>query len=433
MMVPMVRPPVFERMTMLYEDDEIWLRLQIREFVFRFASVLGMDERWLASMQNVQGDWRMRHLATRVVFRVLCVLQSGHVEPKAVQLAAQRVLHSWAADAGLQTGSSKLGKEKLVMLGEMIDRKGMSHQRWQDVMDLVVANAKANQEKTKKTMTKEPSSSPIPTQHDSDDDENDNGDEENQKEEQLDPLLLKLVQRLTDFDKLRLLQMVLELALCSDALRTDMVQAAKTVRVLEDDLKQEKKQFDMDDLRDKAQRNRWLEQLDQFRLLGMTDKVHQTQIDLDKVDADIVHRSLSMARQQRDVLVAHCRADPRLVPLITPWDNNQYWLFMDLTIAAAQPPSPQTLALQEPHWFQGVVVIGHDPCDLENNKNDQNDAKMDTDRAWMAIHGLPQLQQLDKWLAAHYQTCSSEEQANYKAFKQPLARRMQYIKLLPEL
>ncbi|ORX51997.1 hypothetical protein DM01DRAFT_1384247 [Hesseltinella vesiculosa] len=432
---PPVIAPVAQRLSLVLSEEEIWIRLQIREFVFRFADVLGLDDRWLLSMQNVQGDWRLRHLTLRLVYRVLCIFYSN---ASPLQKTTRQILQEWAADVNM-SHHLPFSKERLVMLGELIDRRGMSQARWADVQTLLTAADRASgsdydddeasdddDSESDSDANSEDTAMTDPHSESESDYEPDGAPNHESDEEEERDLLAESPATLTDLEKLKLLQMTLDLTLSTDAIRQEIANASRPVKELEIELHQYTRQFDKDDLRDKAQRSRWLEQLEKQRKKGKKGQAmaEETQHDLDRIDDTIRTRARDMARKKQKVMVAQSRADPRLECLTTPWNGNDYYIFHDLSMTSS-PSSKQATASSEDNeecWGRGVMIHGLD----HSNKTPGR-------KRWWFLHGVSELKQLDKWLDSQYAMYAFEDESTFASFKQHLSRRVQYIKLLDHL
>ncbi|CEG76505.1 hypothetical protein RMATCC62417_11396 [Rhizopus microsporus] len=89
-------PPKLTPIQLMYSQQEIWIRLQIREFMFRFGHLYDFDHSILSPLQNVQGDWRMKRFGATIVWKCLVLLRAGSFElPTQVIQLAKMIINKW--------------------------------------------------------------------------------------------------------------------------------------------------------------------------------------------------------------------------------------------------------------------------------------------------------------------------------------------------
>ncbi|KAI8144170.1 hypothetical protein BJV82DRAFT_608566 [Fennellomyces sp. T-0311] len=147
-----IAPPQLTRIHLLYSEEELWIRLQIREFVFRFGEYFDIDGRATASLQNVQGNWRLKRLAVNLAWQLLTNMENGLIdatmlEPpprnsvianaRTIQQMGARVIHEWMEQYGLNNNKYLEKEAARVAFVENLERDGLSADHWEDLIDIL--------------------------------------------------------------------------------------------------------------------------------------------------------------------------------------------------------------------------------------------------------------------------------------------------------
>ncbi|KAI8968361.1 hypothetical protein BDF20DRAFT_916899 [Mycotypha africana] len=162
-----IKPPELKPIVLLYTQEELWVRLQIREFLFRFGDLYKVDYRILANLQNAQGDWKIKRLGAYIVWLFLTTLSStssshydvpqnsfssGHPSTQNTAAAAaaaatgeeaitlpqkaRKILKDWITEKKLSKYYVDAVSRQQALL-EILYLEGMSGKRWQDIAELL--------------------------------------------------------------------------------------------------------------------------------------------------------------------------------------------------------------------------------------------------------------------------------------------------------
>ncbi|ORZ15846.1 hypothetical protein BCR42DRAFT_416019 [Absidia repens] len=459
-----ISPPPFSHIPLAYSEEETWLRLQIREFLYQFGDTCQIEPRIIMGLQNVQADWRIRRLSGVLVWQTLKVIgvtsnngQEGNTGNNnlisdQIRRLARDIINSWATDFGLTRTAIPNTNERLGRAGEIMTAKGMNCSRWQDVAELL---AKANY-KNLPIPTTTSTTEPVDVQtgdndddgdHSGSDGESDDGEEAmdtSSEYEDSDHEVEKFRELrrspLSTEQELRLVQMVLDLLLMHGKIRQDMMDtvAVKDLRAADEELRNATRLFEAEDLRRKSNRSQLKMRIDQFRALGDKDMCQALENELKDLCQSIESHRAQMDRTLLDALAAQLRfSKKRLQRLITPWDGNEYWLFHDLlTPQQHYDGNRAEKNCKERWWAHGVVLIGRCPT-LEDEQ--EQEQEQEQKRRWWHLDGIDNIQKLDKWLA---NTVTNKKQKgmdwalwdtaakDIDAFRTLLAQRIDYLRLL---
>ncbi|KAI7885037.1 hypothetical protein K492DRAFT_204291 [Lichtheimia hyalospora FSU 10163] len=150
-----IAPPSFTRIPLQFTEEEIWARLQIREFVFRFGEHFNIDSRVITSMQNVQGNWRIKRLSINIALELLQSMEQGYIEtPVSSTLATQeiyfnhartmqaigtQVMREWMEDRGLTDSKYMTADVARITFVEELERDGLTASHWEDLGFVLLA------------------------------------------------------------------------------------------------------------------------------------------------------------------------------------------------------------------------------------------------------------------------------------------------------
>ncbi|KAI8086387.1 uncharacterized protein BX664DRAFT_315581 [Halteromyces radiatus] len=443
-------PPYFKRISLACSEEEIWIRLQIREFLYRFGDICQWDARTVASLQNVQGDWRIRRLSGLLVWRALLIIgerrrntgQEGNgnhhnnnsLINQDVQCMARQLTNRWATEFGLKRTFILNNKERMERAGEMLSRKGMNCHRWQDVAELLaltgcknlpIPTLNAMEEDQDENMD-----TAMDTSSDNEDDDDDDDDEIDIKDE-IKKYRAKGTSPLSTKEELHMIQLLLDILLLDGTIRQQMTDTTKEIKSLEDDLKNFRKTFQLNDAQQTSYANQLLERMEQFRALGNQEMYNTLQQELDDLRTSMQLNQKEMDKKELMVMTSRMRSDKRLQRLMTPWDKNEYWLFHDLlTVQQHLDGHMVDHSSTEPFWAHGVIIIGKDP-NLETGEQGRI--------GWWYISGIKAIQKLSKWLGDSLSNQKQQDvnkdimetvDGDVKSFRLQLSQRIDYLRLL---
>ncbi|SAL97395.1 hypothetical protein [Absidia glauca] len=467
-------PPRFTRITLLYPEDEIWTRLQIREFLYHFGSVCQLEPRLITSLHNVQDNWRIRRLSAAILWQALIMIgdyakgnkktassttsngttgnnntstsssnnNTNNISSNynttsqiksSVQTQARRTVNAWGSELGVTKQSATAPtKAQLDRIGELLAMKGMTAHRWQDVAELLAMADFRNLPVPTFTSTTETDSD-----EDTDEDEEMDGSDDSEDSDSDDDIDLEIKKfralgrsPLTAKEELMMVRMLLDLLLLDGQLRRHMSETAKDARMLEDELRQVKKATEAETIRYHSTRHQLEGRIEQLvRFGGDASSLHQ---DLEDLNTTYQQRQAELYEQAMHLSSSLSRSSNRRPHyLVTPWDGNEYWLFNDLFTPQQHKDGT---AMADTYWGHGVIAIGRSP--------EQQQEKETTKRKWWHISGISNIQTFDKWLTSHYYMYQQEGALDTTAwasletqiieFRNHLVHRMDYLWLLEQ-
>ncbi|KAI9250040.1 hypothetical protein BY458DRAFT_525039 [Sporodiniella umbellata] len=127
-------PPKLSPIDLLYSEQELWNRLAIREFIFRFGHLYGLDGCTLGPLQNAQGDWRLQRLGGPLLWTCLRRVTTGVFDdlPKATVEGARALTRRWMDEHALDQIYDSTGEQQEAFLS-ILQQEGMTRDRWRDV------------------------------------------------------------------------------------------------------------------------------------------------------------------------------------------------------------------------------------------------------------------------------------------------------------
>ncbi|KAI9316104.1 hypothetical protein BX666DRAFT_1878675 [Dichotomocladium elegans] len=121
----------------MYPEEEIWTRLQIREFAFRFGDHFELDSRTVASLQNLQGNWRIKRLSTSLAWKLVTSMEAGLIELPLLQRLGSTIVYQWMEERGLINNKYLAEDAARIAFAEALDRDGLSVRQWQDLVGVL--------------------------------------------------------------------------------------------------------------------------------------------------------------------------------------------------------------------------------------------------------------------------------------------------------
>ncbi|KAL0089473.1 hypothetical protein J3Q64DRAFT_1728778 [Phycomyces blakesleeanus] len=384
-----INPPELVPVTLLHSEEEIWVRLQIREFIYRFDEICAIEPRILATLQNVQCDWRVKRLAATLVWHCLLIISTSYYEtgatsnktiPKNIGLdhlaggshyaphMAARIIEVWIEEEGLD--DPMIHREERDAAFKMIlQREGMSAKRWQDVGEMLAAAGFGDL--------------PVPTFRDSKASTEDEWQEVSKVIQRF-RRLKRQASPLTSLDELGMVQRLLEMLLFDVKVREQLNDSSKGLKEKELVLKNERKTYQQEDSRNKVKKNGLLSRVSQLRAVGKDTMRLEAEGELEQLEVTIRDSRADMEAKELAFMIAKQRAEKRLQCAGTDNTGNTYWLFSDL-LAPPMERVGHSYGNSEAWWAHGVVVVG--PGFTGG-----------TEIAWWRLEGIENMVQLEKYL-----------------------------------
>ncbi|KAI8339437.1 hypothetical protein BC941DRAFT_420479 [Chlamydoabsidia padenii] len=427
-----IQPPEFSSISLVYPEEEIWTRLQIREFIYQFGDICQLEPRVIQSLQNIQGDWRIRRLSAILVWQALVIIgnfsmgnnnnSNNSSIDSDIQRSARQIANNWATDFELTRTAIPNTKERLERTGELLSKKGVTCDKWQDVAELLakadfkdlpiptsnlVDSLDVSMEDQLEASSSSSSSSSMDFEN-----EYDTVDYQIKK--------FRALKRspLSTQEELHMVEMLLDLVLLDGRVRQQIMEATKHTKATKDF----KIAFNLQ--RHQLNLNR---QMDTY-IHGAQDTSKETCLEVTSLERNVL-----------EAMVATMRSDKRLHRLITPWNGNEYWLFHDLLSPQQHIDIKATEQhYQEPYWAHGVIMIGK--CPTRNDETGETTNVDQQQRGWWYLYGTNAMRKLDSWLA----TCLHTEKSkgtieknildtasdDIKLFRAHLAQHIEYLGLL---
>ncbi|GAA5805071.1 hypothetical protein HPULCUR_010584 [Helicostylum pulchrum] len=411
-----INPPELTEINLLYSEQEIWTRLQIREFIFRFGEIYGFENRLLTSLQNVQGDWRIKKFGAYIVWQFLIILNNTtnyeltleETEDSIPQLA-KNILNGWISDKKLDNLYFDKEGKHLALL-QALNTEGMTGRRWQDIAELL-AVAQVND-------------IPVPTSRDitsKDIDKMDiDDDDDNDEQSRLDATI-KRYQKSTNRnllsieDELKMINMLLELLLYDTQIRQSLVAAGqkamtKELRDLELDFKKYQKDWKRENLANLMNRTNLSNRLHQLQATkGKDQELKQVQIELDALETLIRDQDQDLSKKQLELYIYTQKQEKRLKSLGSDMLGNEYWLFNDILDHLNNATDYRN---NEPYWAYGIIIIGPG-------------FKKDERRKWWFVKGNEDIKLLKDWITN--ESKKHTENADLKRISTGIEERIKYL------
>lgn len=396
--VKMVDPPELEKLEMKYSEEDLWIRLQIREFVFRFGEIYGLDDRMLSNLQNVQGDWKIKKLGAYLVYHVLSILsQSTEYDPPLMTIStetipqkAKSILDEWVKDKKLTKYYLDNQSINQALLDILI-AEGMTNRRWQDTAELLVL---AEYEVL-----------PIPTHckknendniHDDDDYDAMDIDEEEELERQIERFrkTVRNTALISPQVEMRLLNMLLELLLHHTQLRQSLRapnhfgSVNKEVRDMVVELRKFVKEYNVEASQNKSKRYKLTSRINQLMAVrGKREELKSAQIELDELETIIRDERMNLETKKIQLNMSIAKSQKRMESAGVDILGNEYWIFNDLLDHLNNASDYRN---SEPCWAYGIVIIG---------PGFNHPEKQETQ--WWCIKGIKNMTHLLNWVKQH--------------------------------
>ncbi|KAI9481139.1 MAG: hypothetical protein EXX96DRAFT_565561 [Benjaminiella poitrasii] len=416
--------PELNCVDLLYSEEEIWIRLQIREFIFRFGGLYDFDSRLLNSLQNVQGDWKIKRLGAYIVWKFLVILStSGQFElsqssltEETIPQRARKILNDWMMEKKLFRLYLDTASRHQALL-DILNVEGMTGKRWQDIAELL---ALADLQDL-----------PIPTSRDIQNinanvtkDENDMEIDDDDVQE-----LEKKIRRfqksgrslalLSSPDELRMIHMLLELLLFETVTRQSLNipgtgSKTKEVKDRELELKKYSKEYLVEESKKKAQRSNLLTRISQLKVIkGKEEDLKTAQIDLDLLETAIRDDRMELEKKKLELDIYAAKARKRMEPIGYDKFDNEYWIFNDVLDHLSHASDFRN---SEPYWAYGVIIIGpgfNSTVGEESNK-------------WWYIKGKKNLSMLADWIKQNPKD-KEENKQSVESFVNKIHQRIDHL------
>ena len=397
--LPTIEPPTLNPISLLYSQEELWVRLQIREFVFRFGSYFEIDSRAAASLQNVQGNWRIKRLGVNLTYQLLTSMEHGFIDipsssfnppsnknsifygARTTQQLANKIIYGWMDHYDLNNDQIWTKDAARIEFIERLQRDGLTVNHWEDLIELL------------SIITGISSSTNTTT---------DGDEEEDIIMKDVDTIMPEPEQVIHSLAKeLKMLQMICDLLLLHNSLRRIWVheEQPKELKAQENELKFERKQLTQEQS-------------------SIENEIKQSE------------RRIQVEKKLIDTMIAQQKNTKRFAPAGKDMNGNEYWIFNDLVTYGNDARN------SEPYWGHGVIIVGpgfvFDDVDMDASQQEQEQS---TENKWWYISDVNDIMQLRRYILQQDRTSSSTSlltinDNNVDHLLQQLNIRSQYLQSL---
>ncbi|KAI7852633.1 hypothetical protein BDC45DRAFT_607202 [Circinella umbellata] len=393
-----IEPPTLNPIALLYNQQDLWVRLQIREFVFRFGSYFDIDSRATASLQNVQGNWRIKRLGVNLTYQLLLSMEHGFIDipsssfhsttnkqslfygARTMQQLANKLIYDWMDNYDLNNSHRWTKEAARIEFIERLQRDGLNVHHWENLIELlsivtgIASSTTTDNEEEEEDIIMEDVNNRMP-----------------EPEEIIHSLPTEL----------KMLQMICDLLLLHNSLRRIWVheEQSKEFKLQETELKFERKQL-----------------------------LQEQQ--LQKEDTKQSERQIQVEKKLIDTMIAQQKNTKRFSPAGQDMKGNEYWIFNDLITYGNDARN------SEPYWGHGVIIIGpgfiSDDVDMDISQQEQ---EQETKNKWWYISDVNDITQLRRYIIQQNRPSSTASTTNnnnndIEHLLQQLNIRSQYLQSL---
>ncbi|KAI7864863.1 hypothetical protein BDF14DRAFT_1958413 [Spinellus fusiger] len=418
----LIDPPILTPIKLLYSEEEVWVRLQIREFIYRFDTLCALEKRNFVTLQNVQSDWRVKSFAAALVWQCLGIISTSHYEagvyiskqiPIHIQLEhlagdfyaphlAERIVQQWLWQESLDDPDISLEDRKSAFK-IVLQRQGMSMEQWQDIGELLASVGF-------RTL-------PVPTLY--------NSDATTEKEWEKEITTIRQFRRLkrhnspmTPLNELEMVQKLLEMLLLDTRVR-EQFNDSKDMKEKDQQLKNERTEYLKEYTRNKIKKSALVSRISQLRSTGKDAPRLLSESELECLEVTMQDERATMEIKELVFMIAKQKTEKRLQPAGTDNNGNTYWFFNDMLKPSTECTGHTTYGNSETWWAYGVVILGPG-------------FNGGTERTWWCLEGISNMLRLEKYLLHEKaRTYSKSEYAlNVSYLTRQIERRIQYLRCM---
>ncbi|KAI8996820.1 hypothetical protein BDB01DRAFT_830472 [Pilobolus umbonatus] len=403
---PQSLQPTLNPIELVYPEEEIWLRLQIREILYRFGDIFQFPNKILFSLQNVESDWRVKRLGAHVVWHCLIAFsnpdstESAHTSEPPITNKAKQMMRKWMKEKKIYAQYVDTESRNNALLNSLI-QEGMTLSKWEDIAEILALDGFTDLPPYFAVKSNGMSEMSI------DDMEVDRHRVTRQAKR-----TGRNSHLMPPHDELRMVAMLLEVLLSDNRARLSLIEKnSKQIKELEEELGRVKRVYNRDDLVNKAQRNTVMNKIhDMKRLSGQEEIISIAEMELEIAEAEIRDERIRMESYEIELMNLHLKSKRRMQPI--GYDNlgNEYWIFNDMLIYDS---SQVSLRNNAPYWAYAIIVVGPGYNEQAENEN-----------RWWHISGINQMTKLQKWIK------TQSTNINPRIFMTHIQDRIQYLRSL---
>ncbi|KAG2174737.1 hypothetical protein INT43_005795 [Umbelopsis isabellina] len=388
-----VTPPTFVDLDLKYDEELIWQRLQIREFIFRFEHLLALGPDDREQLQDAQADWVENAMLKKLAVSMLELIAIHGIEITGVNQAVsfQNQVVQFLDDEHISSSRPYLNRKHWQTLTTLLCDAGYEQVPiCADEADPIVEKSDVQMDWLPSFVTRSMHS-------------NGTG-----------PMSLAN----HGLDQLKILNMLSECALCTPCIRKDVVHGSEQIKEEENSLQTEKRQNMYDDMHARTTRKNLLRRLDE----ATTEDQIQIQEELEQLENESDERRKRLYKKEIDLYLANQRSSKRSGFAGTDQHGNEYWVFGDLV------PNKAVHEGVEDCWGRGVIIVGPGICEGHGSQQREEDkpcvAMLTTNRRWWYLSGIENIDRLINWLTT---------QCEAKDLLRQLSSRSRYVQTLSKL
>ncbi|ORY89976.1 hypothetical protein BCR43DRAFT_528300 [Syncephalastrum racemosum] len=388
-----VDPPELQKITLLHAEEELWKRIYIREFIYRFGNYCDISPRDAAHLQNVQGNWRNKRLFAALSVQILYKVAHGtglqaswrksqvhrnsSGQPCSAADVVRRIERRWLQECGLLD----LGLDADVNARALVDQLGggarLTASHWQDMAEVLVL-AGCGDDLPIPTLHRHPiqdHSIKIAQTEDQDNpsENDDDEDDDDSPADQVERFRSRPKAPLSTHDELTVIAALCDLLLMDPKIRQASTEESKNIKARETALKKERRLLDLEETRSRRRRAHLANRLQADSAVAKAE--------LRSLDEKMAADRYALETDQLALLVDIFKSEKRYGAAGCDARGNTYWLLNDLCHQTTHNEARNN----EPFWAYGVIVIGPG-------------FEGDTNHRWWSVQGVEDMDQLRRWL-----------------------------------
>ncbi|RUS15519.1 hypothetical protein BC937DRAFT_92356 [Endogone sp. FLAS-F59071] len=362
-----VFPPSFQAIELMYSEPILWQRIQLRQFLFRFGSLLKLEKKHIRLLDDAQHKWT-QDFCTAVVTAMLKTIVAGDSNTETlidVDAASQALKEVSKPVQGITDRGWNAVAELLRLLGVEGVPEGIL--RGSDSSSITAATvAPAIEKRVTRGATTQPTQ-PKPS--------------------------ARVIPNFSESDQLVLINFLGECVLSTDLFRRALANAPDALRVYEEALRRDLKKFKFQESLDNGARKALVMVLKEMRVRKDAEAVEKAQHELAVFEESVGKKQKEIEMKRVELMGHEERLARRVEPVGRDVRGNVYWRFADLTEGQK--------SLFSSSWGQSLVVVGMG-CADEKEKDEQGDEAKEGDKKkeirWWFVKGMEDVERLKKWV-----------------------------------
>lgn len=347
----------------MYSEPVLWQRIQLREFLFRFGSLLKLEKKHVRLLDDAQHKCS-QDFCTAVVTAMLKAIVAGDSNTA----SAETLINADAASQALKEvlkplqGISDRGWDSVAELLRLLGVEGVP----EGILRTVALPIEKRVTRGATTQPKKPKPS------------------------------ARAIPNFSEPDQLVLINLLGECVLSTDLFRRALANAPDALRVYEEALRGDLKKFKFQESLDNGARKALVMVLKEMRVRKDAEAVEKAQHELAVFEESVEKKQREIEVKRVELMRHEERLARRVEPIGRDVRGNVYWRFADLMEGQK--------SLFSSSWGQSLVVVGRGCADEEEaeSKDEQRDEAKEEDKKkesrWWFVKGMEDVERLRKWV-----------------------------------